>query len=114
MPHSIRLTTVFELKEWLRLSVSLVLLQSGSGPTSLIEPNRCRISDRRRRVTSLPIPLLFGVPQGSVLGSSLFNIYTSPIPAIAAVYEVRLKQFSNDTQGYVHFHLDSHHQAMAL
>jgi hypothetical protein len=51
---------------------------------------------------------------GSVLGSSLFNIYTSPIPAIAAVHEVRLKQFSNDTQGYVHFHLDSHHQAMAL
>lgn len=35
-------------------------------------------------VTSLPVPLSFGVPQGSVLG--LLNIYTIPILAIAAVY----------------------------
>lgn len=65
-------------------------------------------------VTSLPVPLPFGVPQWSFLGLSLFNICTSPIPVIAAVHDFRLKHFSDDTQEYVNFHLDPHHLAMAL
>ncbi len=65
-------------------------------------------------VTSFPVPLPFGVPQWSFLGLSLFNIYTSPIPVISAVHDFRLKQFSDDTQEYVHFQLDPHNLAMAL
>ena len=95
VPHSIRLTTVFELKEWLRLSVSLVLLQSGSGPTSLIEPNRCRISDRWRRVTSLPIPLLFGVPQ-DLFWVHLFLIST-PVRFRPLLLFMRLDSSSSPT-----------------
>jgi hypothetical protein len=62
-------------------------------------------------VTSLPVPLSFDVPQGSVLGLFLTS---TPFRFLPLLLSMGLKQFSDDTQGYVHFHLDSHHQAMAL
>jgi hypothetical protein len=65
-------------------------------------------------VTSSPTPLSFGVPQGSVLGPSLFSVYTSPVPAIASRHGVSVKQFSDDTQEYVHFKMNPHSQSVAL
>jgi hypothetical protein len=48
-------------------------------------------------VTSLPTPLSFGVPQGYVIGPSLFSVYTSPVPAIASRHGVSVKPFSDGT-----------------
>ena len=42
-----------------------------------------------------------GVPQGSVLGPILFNIYTSPIASIAESYNTRQQQYADDTQLYI-------------
>jgi hypothetical protein len=56
----------------------------------------------------------FGFPQGSVLGPSLFSVYTSPVPAIALRHGLSIKQFSDDTQRYVHFNMDPHSQYVAL
>jgi hypothetical protein len=49
-------------------------------------------------VTSPPTPLYFDVPQGSVLGPSLFSVYTIPAPVIASRHGKSIKQFSDDTQ----------------
>ena len=52
---------------------------------------------------SFPMTLKYGVPQGSVLGPILFNLYTTPLSSLIASHSLDHQLFADDTQMYTCF-----------
>ena len=54
-------------------------------------------------IRSLPHPLKYGIPQGSVLGPTLFNMYFYGIGDLFREHGLQMHQYADDTQLYCTF-----------
>ena len=90
-------------------AVLITRLQSHLGLTgNALELLKSYITERQQAVIingkkSVPWNLEFGVPQGSVLGTFLFSIYTSPLGHILDSMNIGYHFYADDTQIYISF-----------
>ena len=69
---------------------------------------RSYLTDRFQTViidgqSSKTMKLVFGVPQGSVLGPKLFTVYSAPIANIGRIHGINIHLYADDTQLYLAF-----------
>ena len=100
------------------LLLSRMMIQLGIGGT-VFTWLKSHISRRSQRVNigdafSLVATLLFGIPQGSVIGLILFSIYTLPIGDIARAHGLNVNFYADDTQLHMAFAPTDHEDAPSI
>ena len=70
--------------------------------------DRCQLISIQGKL-SVPMSLIYGVPQGSVLGPLLFILYTTPLSQIITKFEdLQHHLYADDTQIYTSFNTSNH------
>ena len=70
--------------------------------------NRCQLISIQGKL-SIPMSLIYGVPQGSVLGPLLFILYTTPLSQIITKFEdIQHHLYADDTQIFTSFNTSNH------
>ena len=71
------------------------------------------LSVKVHEYSSSPTNLKYGVPQGSVLGPILFNLYTTPLSSLISSHSLDHELFADDTQMYTCFTPNSYSDAVS-